>query len=225
MGTWNSKVIGGRDHDFLSIVVDTSSISALSPSSVCPGKRRSFQTMQFSAAAYLALPLDTVMEALAVCLGTGMRTIVPSANSFGPNVLLILMLHSTRVRPISLMMGNTLKGRCTPSVMRYFMRSNSPSGGTKLTQRSSWKRLRLTHWWNVMSSISMLFPAPAPPPARAGSCSSVSLSFRPSLRSGIPERKHFITILPATSARSTVPFADISMLMLSIISRKTSLRL
>jgi len=38
-----------------------------------------------------------------------------------------------------------------------------------------------------------------------------SLSFRPSLTSGMPDRKTFITILPCTSHRSTAPLLDMSM--------------
>ena len=61
---------------------------------------------------------------------------------------------SIRVRPISLMMGRTLKGRLMPSWQRYFISSNSPSGGTKLTTFSVLKRPRLTHWWKVTSCRS-----------------------------------------------------------------------
>mmetsp|Transcript_28611 Transcript_28611/g.39526 ORF Transcript_28611/g.39526 Transcript_28611/m.39526 type:complete len:216 (-) Transcript_28611:382-1029(-) len=164
------------------------------------------------------------MEAVAVCLGTGILTMTPRAKSLLPKVDLIFTLHSMRVLPSSLTMGRTRKGRCTPSVMRYFMRSNSPSGGTKDTQRSVWKRPRFTHWWKVTSSSSICLPEPDPwafarePP----SVSRVSLSFSPNLRSGIPERKHFMSTFPLTSDRSTVPFADMRRLTLSIMSRNTS---
>ena len=39
----------------------------------------------------------------------------------------------------------TLKGSEMPSWQRYFMSSNSPSGGTKLTTFSASKRPRFTH--------------------------------------------------------------------------------
>mmetsp|Transcript_23169 Transcript_23169/g.50770 ORF Transcript_23169/g.50770 Transcript_23169/m.50770 type:complete len:267 (-) Transcript_23169:705-1505(-) len=211
--------MGGRAHAFFSVVVDTSSTSADIPSSVCPGNRRIFHTRQLSAALYFAFPEDTWMVARAVCFGTGTRTTTPMAKSLTGKVDLILTLHSMRVRPCSLMMGSTRKGRWMPSVMRYFISSNSPSGGTKLTHRSVWKRLRLTHWWKVTSSSSMsLLPVLLVPP----SLSRVSLSFSPSFRSGMPERKHFIISFPEQSDRSTVPLADISRFTLSMMSRYTS---
>lgn len=38
-----------------------------------------------------------------------------------------------------------------PSWQRYFMSSNSPSGGTKLTTFSVLNLPRFTHWWKVTS--------------------------------------------------------------------------
>ena len=61
------------------------------------------------------------------------------------------LLTSSLVRPISLIMGSTLKGKLMPSWQRYFISSNSPSGGTKLTTFSVLNRPRLTHWWKVTS--------------------------------------------------------------------------
>jgi hypothetical protein len=42
----------------------------------------------------------------------------------------------------------------------HFISSNSPSGGTKLTVFSALNLVRLTHWWNVTSSSSIVFPLP-----------------------------------------------------------------
>mmetsp|Transcript_2977 Transcript_2977/g.8390 ORF Transcript_2977/g.8390 Transcript_2977/m.8390 type:complete len:205 (+) Transcript_2977:351-965(+) len=143
------------------------------------------------------------MVALAVYLGTGMRTATLSAKSFELKVDFTLTLHSMRVRPYSLMMGMTLKGRLMPSWQRYLSSSNSPSGGTKLTTLSVLKRPRLTQGWKVMELSS-------------------SLSLSPSLRSGMPERKHFIRIWPTTSQRSTLPLLDMSRLTFSTTSKNTS---
>mmetsp|Transcript_6014 Transcript_6014/g.20532 ORF Transcript_6014/g.20532 Transcript_6014/m.20532 type:complete len:227 (-) Transcript_6014:1755-2435(-) len=223
--------MGGRLHAFFSLVVGTRSTSALRPNSCCPGTRFIFHTRQLVAASYLALPLDTWMRALAVHLGTGTRITTPRANSLALKSDLNRTLASMRVRPSSLSMGSTRKGRLTPSVMRYFMSSNSPSGGTNDTSLLLSKRLRFTHWWKVTSSSSMLLlppprDDPAPPPdcalRDAVSRSMPSLSLSPSLRSGIPLRKHFIWIFPLTSARSCIPPALMSRLTFSMMSRYTS---
>nr|GMD98310.1 hypothetical protein PoMZ_10739 [Ipomoea batatas] len=126
-----------------------------------------------------------------------------------------------RVRPNSLIVGNTRNGRFTPSVIRYLISSNSPSGGTKLTVFSELNRVKFTHWWKVTSSSSIVFPLLL---GRALSCDSFSrpiLSFKPNFRSGIPERKHFMRIFPVTSQRKTLPTKDMRRLTLSTISRNT----
>ena len=58
---------------------------------------------------------------------------------------------STRVRPVSVTVGSTRKGRATPSPHLYRISSNSPSGGTKAATRSALKRPRLTQGWKVTS--------------------------------------------------------------------------
>lgn len=40
----------------------------------------------------------------------------------------------------------------------YFISSNSPSGGTKLTVFSELNLVKFTHWWNVTSSSSIVLP-------------------------------------------------------------------
>lgn len=40
----------------------------------------------------------------------------------------------------------------------YFINSNSPSGGTKLTVFSELNLVKFTHWWNVTSSSSIVLP-------------------------------------------------------------------
>lgn len=43
-------------------------------------------------------------------------------------------------------------------ILTYFINSNSPSGGTKLTVFSELNLVKFTHWWNVTSSSSMVLP-------------------------------------------------------------------
>jgi hypothetical protein len=40
----------------------------------------------------------------------------------------------------------------------YFISSNSPSGGTKLTVFSELNLVKFTHWWKVTSSSSIVLP-------------------------------------------------------------------
>lgn len=40
----------------------------------------------------------------------------------------------------------------------YFINSNSPSGGTKLTVFSELNLVKFTHWWKVTSSSSIVLP-------------------------------------------------------------------
>jgi hypothetical protein len=99
------------------------------------------------------------MVARAVWLGTGMRTTTPVAASAELKpAARTFTVASMRERPTSRMTGITLNGRLTSSVTRYFISSNSPSGGTNDTVLSLAKRLRLTHWWKVTSSSSIDLP-------------------------------------------------------------------
>lgn len=121
----------------------------------------------------------------------------------------------------------------------YFINSNSPSGGTKLMLLSLSNLPSLTHWWNWQSSISTAL-------ARRAlyihcqsrflfnmrnstyvvrltvSLSSSSLSFKPNLHSGVPDRYALIKIWPATSALRMVPVLLINRLTLSMTSMKAS---
>lgn len=92
------------------------------------------------------IPLSCRICALAVLSGTGTVHTTCTANRLESNAPLRRISNCTRVRPISLTMGVTLNGRRIPSVLRYFINSNSPSGGTKLTTFSALKRPKLTHW-------------------------------------------------------------------------------
>ena len=46
---------------------------------------------------------------------------------------------------------------CSRNKRHYLISSNSPSGGMKEMLRSLSNLLNLTHWWNVQSSIAILF--------------------------------------------------------------------
>lgn len=103
-----------------------------------------FQTKQSIDGLYFARPDVTWKFAFAVCFGTGILITTPSANIFAPNTLFTWMKHansnvwcvayksmhdkirwltltftSMRVLPNSLIVGSTLNGRFTPSVIRY----------------------------------------------------------------------------------------------------------
>mmetsp|Transcript_19252 Transcript_19252/g.37477 ORF Transcript_19252/g.37477 Transcript_19252/m.37477 type:complete len:261 (-) Transcript_19252:155-937(-) len=211
--------MGGRDHAFLSSILALISTSPLSAYSVSPGNFRILHTSSEFSGSYLALPAAVVVVHLEVLGGTGMRMMM-----FRPvtelNCALTLMLISRRVRPSSLTIGCTLKGRLMFSLTRYFISTNSPSGGIKVTARSLSNFPSFTHWWKLTSSISMapepllLFFLPSP--------SIISLSFNPNLHSGIPHRYVFITTSPETSLRKIVPLDDMSRLTCSTTSKNTS---
>ncbi len=48
--------------------------------------------------------------------------------------------------PVSLTIGMTRNGRLMSLVVRYFISSNSPSGGMKLIEWSESNLLNFTHW-------------------------------------------------------------------------------
>lgn len=79
-----------------------------------------FHTMQFSAGAYFALPPEpTFTSTFAEFNGVGILKTTLFAYNFGEKLALTLILYSTRVLPISLTTGCTLKGKLTFSVVRY----------------------------------------------------------------------------------------------------------
>lgn len=84
--------------------------------------------------------------------------------------------------------------------------------------RSFSKRARRTHWWNLISSNSTAFIREVDRPV----ASNMSLSFKPSLSSGIPDRNDFIWITPMISEWRTVPLLDTRRLSRSMTSRNIS---
>ena len=140
---WTFK--GGWDHfffppDFLSsassLIEPTSMTSACNRISFPPGKFFIFHRKHSSPAKYRALPPEHKTFTFAVFGGTGMRTLISCATVFSANTDLNMTSTETRVRPNSFTMAMTLNGIETFSDTRYFMSSNSPSGGTNETTLS-----------------------------------------------------------------------------------------
>ena len=73
-------------------------------------------------------------------------------------------------------------------MMRYFISSNSPSGGMKLIVRSCSNCPNFTQRWNVTSSMAMPEDERRVPAFLFFSLSITSLSFMPNLHSGMPDR-------------------------------------
>ena len=86
--------------------------------------------------------------------------------------------HNAVVKSGTALLAHTVRGTSEEAALLC------PSSNSRTFSVSN--RPRFTQGWKVMELSS-------------------SLSFRPSFRSGIPERKHFIRIWPATSQRSTLP--------------------
>jgi len=142
--TWKSIDIGGRDHAFLT-VIEESSASPDNVASDWPWKRGSlliiifffinkcnflkfsqiimmiyyFQTIEFSAGTYLALPEVTRILIFAVLSGVGIFITTLLAINFGEKLAFTVTRYSTRDLPISLTTGWTRNGRLTFSVVRY----------------------------------------------------------------------------------------------------------
>mmetsp|Transcript_60320 Transcript_60320/g.143364 ORF Transcript_60320/g.143364 Transcript_60320/m.143364 type:complete len:262 (+) Transcript_60320:299-1084(+) len=208
-------LMGGLDQARLSSIRADISTSALSAYSVSPGNFRIRHTSSEVSGSYLALPAAVVAVTLAVLGGRGMRTM-----TLRPVTLLYcaftFTLISSRVRPISLTTGRTLKGRLMFSDTRYFISTNSPSGGMKVTALSESNLPSFTHWWKETSSMAIA------PEFRFPSSAIISLSLSPNLHSGIPVRYVFMSTSPVTSLRSTVPLEDMSRFTCSTTSRNTS---
>ena len=104
-----------------------------------------FHTSASSADLYLAVPPVSLHVAPLVYLGTGMRIFTFVANCLSLKHDRTLTSTWMRVRPSSFTSGMSLNGREMPSVTRYFIRSNLPSGGTNDIVFSLANFDRLTH--------------------------------------------------------------------------------
>ena len=212
--------------------------SACNRISFPPGKFFIFHRKHSSPAKYRALPPEHKTFTFAVFGGTGMRTLISCATVFSANTDLNMTSTETRVRPNSFTMAMTLNGIETFSDTRYFMSSNSPSGGTNETTLSLANFERFTQWWNCKSSKSIVFRLFAkegiprksislpPPPASTAFglflppfASSPKLSFNPIFNSGMPLNFAFNTTLPLHEALNASPFACVTHEIVSITSK------
>ena len=178
-----------------------------------------FHTTTFSAGTYLALPFATLQSTVVVFNGVGILSTTLVADSLFPKFALTVTAYETCVVPISFTVGMTRNGSLILDVHRYLpgrmiilvkvlrdtsktvhlISSNSPSGGIKLIVRVESNSVSRTHWWNRQSSSSTASLAPR------SFWSMTSLSLRPNLHSGVPDRYARIWMCPSTSARRIVP--------------------
>mmetsp|Transcript_238 Transcript_238/g.555 ORF Transcript_238/g.555 Transcript_238/m.555 type:complete len:262 (+) Transcript_238:527-1312(+) len=177
------------------------------------------QTTQSLSGRYVTFPTLLLKLGLSTSGGTGMDISTPLATLRDLNWDRVLIMYSIRDPRWGSTTASTHINGLTCVSNRYVMRSNSPSGGMKDMVRSFSNRARRTHWWNLMSSSSMALPLACPDRPVA---SNMSLSFRPSLSSGMPERKDLIFTAPLISLWRTVPLAATRRLSFSTTSRKIS---
>lgn len=78
-----------------------------------------FQTIEFSAGTYLALPAETEQVTPAVLSGVGIVRTTLLAFNLDEKLALIIILYSILDLPISVTTGWTLKGRLMLSDVRY----------------------------------------------------------------------------------------------------------
>lgn len=131
-----------------------------------------FHTIALSAALYFAFPFMQSSCTAAVFFGVGTLTSIFWPKSVARKLDLRTIFTSSFCREISRTKGTArngkemsykqLKNNPFPDelfkqtfVVRYFIRSNSPSGGIKLIARSDSNFDKRTHWWNVQSSIAI----------------------------------------------------------------------
>mmetsp|Transcript_23852 Transcript_23852/g.63965 ORF Transcript_23852/g.63965 Transcript_23852/m.63965 type:complete len:229 (-) Transcript_23852:417-1103(-) len=181
------------------------------------------QTIASRSGAYLTVPIDVLNEGVSASDGTGITISTLLAVERCLNCDLALIMYSMRLCECGSTTASIQMSGLTCVLRRYDMSSNSPSGGMKEMVRSFSKRASRTHWWNLISSISTALPLDMPrPPVLRPVASNSSLSFSPSLSSGIPLRYDLILSEPKISERSSVPFAATSKLSRSTTSRKIS---
>mmetsp|Transcript_9182 Transcript_9182/g.17512 ORF Transcript_9182/g.17512 Transcript_9182/m.17512 type:complete len:238 (-) Transcript_9182:545-1258(-) len=216
MGTWKSKLMGGRTHG-LGRTVGIKSTSAVMMHSALPAKRLTRHTMASCSGSYLARPKEFLILALEVFLGTGIFTTTCVANNWSEKLAMILTFIETLVKlASSCTAGMTLNGRLILSVTRYLINSNSPSGGINVMVRSASNLPKRTQRWKVQSSIS------TPGFRSSFSLSITNLSLRPNLHSGIPVNLVFICTAPETSFRKILPVVESNKLTDSRTSMYTS---
>mmetsp|Transcript_22673 Transcript_22673/g.40364 ORF Transcript_22673/g.40364 Transcript_22673/m.40364 type:complete len:284 (-) Transcript_22673:291-1142(-) len=177
-------------------------------------------TTQSLSGRYVTVPTLDLKLGLSTSGGTGIDISTLFATLLDLNCDRVLIMYSILdPRWGSTTASTQMRGlTCVSSL--YVMRSNSPSGGMNDMVRSFSNLASRTHWWNLMSSSSTDLPDrdwPFRPEA-----SNMSLSFRPSLSSGMPERKDLILTAPLISECNTVPLAATRRLSFSTTSRNIS---
>lgn len=206
IGTTKSIEIGGRTH-CVSFDETPSCTSHCKKHSKSPGNFLSLHTIAAFSGSYFALPTSVLQVTDAVFFGHGIFTTTFVALSVLSKIDLSLSLTYSFCGLICVMTGMSLKGRLMLSLIRYYIRSKTPSGGIKVMERSLSNLGSFTHWWNFISSMVMPLSLVVTP-AFLGYFYMRSLSFMPSLHSGIPVRRHLSLMVPVTSALRTVPLTD-----------------
>mmetsp|Transcript_28823 Transcript_28823/g.73509 ORF Transcript_28823/g.73509 Transcript_28823/m.73509 type:complete len:285 (-) Transcript_28823:647-1501(-) len=189
----------------------------LSTYSLPPGKLLMFHTRALFSGTYSALPVDVLTTGVVASEGRGRMISTLLAVERSLNCDRALTRYSVRLRLGFSTRHSTQMSGLMFWLRRYVMRSNAPSGGMKEMVRSFSKRARRTHWWNLMSSSSTVFCFWLRP-----WLSNSTLSLRPSLHSGMPDRKVRILSTPTTSDSTTVPLLLTSRCTDSTASKNTS---
>lgn len=91
MGTWNSTLIGGRDHAF-GRTVRTNSKSADNIHSAFPGNLLILHTIAFCSGSYFARPKEFLIFDLEVFFGTGTLITTWVANNFSEKLAMTFRL-------------------------------------------------------------------------------------------------------------------------------------
>mmetsp|Transcript_10034 Transcript_10034/g.23456 ORF Transcript_10034/g.23456 Transcript_10034/m.23456 type:complete len:293 (+) Transcript_10034:235-1113(+) len=178
------------------------------------------QTTQSLSGRYVTLPTLLLKLGESTSGGTGIEISTLFATLLLLNCERVLIMYSILDPRCGSTTASTQMRGLTCVASRYVIRSNSPSGGMNDMVLSFSNRARRTHWWNLMSSSSTDFPDLAWLDLPVAS--NMTLSLRPSLSSGMPERNDLIFTAPLISECSTVPFAATRRLSFSTTSRKIS---
>jgi len=190
---------------------------ALIMNSFLPGNYLIDQIIQFWSGTYFTVPTFALKTGESTSGGTGTIISQLLAIDLDLNWVLALTKYSIfdRVK-FSTTQSAQIRGFTCVSTL-YVIKSNSPSGGIKDMHLSCSNLAKRTHWWNLISSISISLPRDVRP-----YFSKSSLSFKPNFSSGMPLRYDRIRTRPMISELSTVPLAETRMFSFSMTSRKTS---
>merc|ERR1719203_1334624 len=222
MGMVNCMVMGGRDH-CLSLIKWVSTTSPFRMMACPPASLGTFHSMTLFVGEYWHFPPVVFTFTFDVLVGTGTLITMSCATLYCSNRALTFTWYSTRLRPRSLTIDDTSKGRFV-LLMRYVIRSYSPSGGMNMIVLSESYRFSRTHWWKVTSCRSMPLLADTfffEPRASRRRCIA-TLSLSPKRQMGMPDSDDFIAILPLQYDESTLFCWLMITFTFSITSRYTS---